>query len=243
MLKRQTFVWFVRGFVITIAAGLAITLLAAPRLSWAQGGDLNLFGLSAPSESVVAPGTDDPAGLAPAAAPPPTHGGPGSNAAALVQGDPPVEPGTDILAPTGDYNSPLTIAAAQFIHDGFAPTSYWFSFADGYIRGANNLQNACMEAPVYLPNGAVLDSFYAYLLDNDASLNVTVNLRRVRTLTGVGEVLGDVSTSGQPNTIQYLGDTTISPNNVSDLYAYYITTCLNSDNIRLYGVRIFYHMP
>ena len=147
------------------------------------------------------------------------------------------------LGPQGNEftSSPLMIPAAAFVYDGYAPTSYWFSFADGYLAG-NSEANGCMEAAVYLPSLAHLDGFYVYLYDNDAGTNVTATLHRVRTTTGVGQVLATVSTNGADTNIQYLGTNNVNPDDVSNLYAYYVTTCLSSANTRLYGARVFYHI-
>lgn len=98
----------------------------------------------------------------------------------------------------------------------------------------------CIRAPVYLPPTAAISSFFAYVYDNDATITVTVSLQRVRTLTGMYDLLGQVSTSGADTIIHYIGDDTIDFSLVDNKHAYYLTTCLKTWDTRLYAVRIFY---
>jgi hypothetical protein len=141
-------------------------------------------------------------------------------------------------------SSPLVIPAADFSDDGYDPDSFFFLFGGGYVTGTA-ADYGCLKAPAYLPRGATVTSVYAYLYDNDGARSAYVNLRRVRNMTGVQETMASVSTSGYANStsIRYLGDTTISPDEVDNLYSYYVTTCLGSSGIRLYAVRIFYTTP
>jgi hypothetical protein len=203
------------------------------------------------------PGTDDPTGRAPVTAGSVVDSGePHSNEAMIIADAPPHAPGTD--DPAGDtagieaasevaaqgYSSPLVIPAADFSDDGWDPDSFFLSFGGGYVTGTA-AGYGCLKAPAYLPHGATVTSVYAYLYDNDGARSAYADLRRVRNMTGVQETMASVSTSGYANStsIRYLGDTTISPNGVDNLYSYYVTTCVGSSGIRLYAVRIFYAGP
>lgn len=242
MSKRQKFAWYVGGFVLTIAVALAISLLAAPQIGLAQEGSPNLleflgrFKSEAVAPDAVAPeALGDPDALVPM----PKDIG----ADALVEGAKSGGPNAERLTPLAvESSNYLVIPAAAFMSDGYWPNSSFMYFYGGYIRGANSAHYGCVEAPVYLPYGATIDALYAYLYDNDASWSTGVELHRVRTMTGIHDYLGAVYTSGYHNYIQYIGDTTISPSFVDSIYyEYYVTTCLDSNYHRLYGVRIHWH--
>jgi hypothetical protein len=141
--------------------------------------------------------------------------------------------------------APLVIPAAAFTSDGFNPDGFFFSFGGGYINGHGT---ACLKAPVYLPKGAVVDRVYASIYDN-ASGNVSVNLRRVNRSTGATNVMASMSTTSDSTAIQNRPDLSINyPKIEYPTYAYYATTCLNDANHRLYSVRVYYaeywvHLP
>jgi hypothetical protein len=134
--------------------------------------------------------------------------------------------------------SPLVIPAAAFTSDGGDPDGFYFSFGGGYINGDGT---AFLKTPAYLPKGAIVYQVYASLYDN-ASGNVTVNLRRVNRSTGATNVMASVSTSSNSTSIQQRGDTSISYPDISyPTYAYYLTTYLGHANQRIYSVSIYYH--
>ena len=251
MQHKDSLVWFVRGF-----AGMAlIALLAAPLLvpnhGWGQaagstgkqaatvtppnlremGADGGLLG------STIRLDTKDPGYNTSAL----------SGLASALETDN-FQPGEDSLATSGNYSSPLVIPAADFTSTGTNPGSTFFFFGDeqnpngGYVRG-NASGDGCLKAPAYLPDAALVDSFYAYVYDDESTYTVSVGLNRVRLSTGIHNLMANVATTGMTDTIQYLGDVTVNPNEVNNLYSYYVTTCLNGDKTRLYAARIFYHLP
>ena len=140
--------------------------------------------------------------------------------------------------------SPLVVPAADFVSDGYAPNSTFFYFTGGYVGGIGTKPvpgAGCIRAPVYLPPTASITGFFAYIYDNDPANNVTVSLQRVRTLTGLYDLIGQVSTSGEdPNNIKYIGNNAINFGFVDNKHAYYLTTCLKTRDTRLYAVRVFY---
>jgi hypothetical protein len=143
----------------------------------------------------------------------------------------------------GFFTSPLVVPAAEFVSDGYYPSSTFFDSTGGYVRGVGTVAvsgGGCLRASVYLPPKAAIKSFYAYVYDNDADNEVTVTFQRIRTMTGVYDELGQVSTSSANTQIHSLGDETIAHNFTDNLHAYYLTTCLKTQNTRLYAVRIFY---
>jgi hypothetical protein len=134
---------------------------------------------------------------------------------------------------------PLVIPAAAFRSDGLRPGGYTFWFPFGYMQGSTG---DCVMAPAYLPQGAVIFEMFASVYDNDAANNVTVNLRRLNRDTGAVDLIGSLNTTGTSTAIQTPYDSTIMNPVVSyPYYAYYVSTCLETSNTRLYSVRIWYY--
>jgi hypothetical protein len=139
--------------------------------------------------------------------------------------------------PAGPGLSLLVIPAAAFSSDGGFPDGFFFDFETGYLRGDNF---ACLKAPVYLPQGAVVDSVYASLYDN-ADGTVAVTLRRVDVVSGSMDIMAAAGTTTDSTSIQQTEDITVSYREVTyPRYAYFLTTCLNSADHRVYSVRIYY---
>jgi hypothetical protein len=133
--------------------------------------------------------------------------------------------------------SPLVVPAAAFTSDGGDPDGFHFDFAGGYVNGDGT---ACLKAPVHLPAGAVVNSVYASLYDN-APGNIMVNLRRIDVSTGANDVVATLGTESDSTAIQHLNDSDIDHAYiVYPDYAYYLTTCLNYADHRLYSVRVYY---
>ena len=174
------------------------------------------------------------------------NGGSRSNWDALVPADPSSQASeSDELNQPGaagdrmGYTSPLIIPAADFSSDGVDPDGFFFNFV-GYVDGNGT---ACLKAPAYLPNGATVVSVYASLYDNTTS-DIGLNLRRVNITNGESDVMGSLATSSSGTSLQQRYDTSIDYPVISyPTYAYYVTTCLNSVDHRLYSVRIYYTGP
>ena len=138
------------------------------------------------------------------------------------------------------YGSPLVVPASDFSSDGNDPDGFYFDFAGGYVNGNGT---ACLKAPAYLPAGAAVTSVYASIYDNAAG-NVMVNLRRVNVSSGSSDAMASFGTESDSTAIQQRGDTVINyPEVIHPDYAYYLTTCLNYADHRLYSVRIYYTGP
>ena len=150
---------------------------------------------------------------------------------------------------TGDsapeaYQSPLVIPAAEFTSDGNNQVGdYFFSFPGGYVLGSDPTGASCLQAPVYLPQGATVTSLYASVLDNTNMGNIFLNLYRVDNYTAdnvvrMAEVLTqDAVTNSGIVTISDL--TVLSPGVVYPNFSYYVGACLDN-NVRLYAARIYY---
>lgn len=145
-------------------------------------------------------------------------------------------PQTDGLEGFGG-SSPLVIPAAAFTSDGNDPDGFYFDFAGGYVNGDGT---ACLKAAAHLPHGATVTSVHASLYDN-ASGNIMVNLRRVDEVSGSSDVMVSFGTAVNGTSIQQVADESINFPEVSyPGYAYYVTTCLNYAEHRLYAVQIYY---
>ncbi len=106
--------------------------------------------------------------------------------------------------------------------------------------------HGCMKAPAYLPHGATVTDLFASVYDNDGSEDIQVNLYRLDNYAGGTTVMASVATTGPFTSvnIESLHDDTISDATVTyPNYSYYVTTCVDAANIRLYSVRIYYSGP
>lgn len=138
--------------------------------------------------------------------------------------------------------APVMVPAAAFVSDGFQPDSFFFPFGGGYFQGdANNY--GCMEAPIYIPQGAKVMEVFASVYDNDVARGISIAVRRVDNFSGGTDILASMSTTG-PDAfagVQVISDITVLDNLITyPDYSYYVTTCLGSGDIRLYSVRLYF---
>ncbi len=137
----------------------------------------------------------------------------------------------------------LVIPSGAFINSGgLSEGSTNFYGTNGYIRG-NGSGFGCVSAPAFLPIGATVTSLYVSYIDDDASVDMTVGLRRVRHTTGApanSTTLAVVESSLSSSNIRVSGTATIIDPVVSNSYSYYVSTCLANANLKLYSVRIYY---
>jgi hypothetical protein len=102
----------------------------------------------------------------------------------------------------------------------------------------------CVKAPAYLPQGAKITDVWASVIDNDTTYNISINLNRVNNYSGLTEILASLNSSGASASIVTPYDYTITNPWVGDYnYSYYVTTCLLSQNTKLYSVRIWFEGP
>lgn len=120
-----------------------------------------------------------------------------------------------------------------------------FVVADGYITTGDYTSGAgCACAPAALPNGATAVSIVAWLVDNDAAADFTVQLKR-RAASGAGPAatMAAVTTSGSGSTVTPYPDFTVDfPAIDIDGYSYFLEFCSWSASglHRLYAVSIGY---
>jgi len=102
----------------------------------------------------------------------------------------------------------------------------------------------CLKAPAYLPSGVTVTDIFATVYDNDVTFQSIVHLRRTDNFDGTTDLMATAMSAGTSTALQVLSDSTIDfPNIVYPDYSYYVTTCVESSNIRLYSVRIYFDLP
>ncbi len=247
-MKHSLLKWFMRGCMLCLAALVLVGSLALAQRSQAQG--IENPNLNTPRDAPAQPGggpaTDIPLtaqGVQAAQGEPPTNEAwmAARGQESQPESQPPLPEGQVTLMAGGSYASPLTISAAEFRTDGGAPDGYYFQFAGGYLRGKDGVF-ACMQAPVYLPNGAHVTELWMSAVDNYNGYDLYVDLNRVSNATGgPSERMAGVNTSGYSTAVQNPGDTTISFPDVNyPYYSYFLSMCFEYQAIKLYSVRIYF---
>ncbi len=138
-------------------------------------------------------------------------------------------------------SSPLVIPAAAFSTKGNNAESHNFVWFAGFVKGTA-LSGGCIQAPVYLPRWARVSEMWTSFIDADGSNDAIVTLTR-RSNSTLGDVddMASASTSGSATTVRTFHDITISdPLVMLPDYSYYVTTCLASENLKLYSVRLYF---
>ncbi len=246
-MKHGLFKWFLRGFMLCLGALVLVSSFALTRSGQAQG-------------------IDNPNRNTPRDAPAQQTGGPLTDIPQVAQGGPAVQgelptneewmashslemkPASQpqLLEGQATINAggslpPLTIPAADFRTDGGNPDGYYFLFAGGYLRGLDT-EGACMQAPVYLPNGVTVTEFWMSAIDNYNGYDLYVALNRVSNASGTpSEEMAAVNTYGNYTYVQNPGDTTIAYPVVDyPYYSYFLSMCLQYQTIKLYSLRVYY---
>ena len=84
-----------------------------------------------------------------------------------------------LLPAVGENTASVLVPAADFVDDGFTAQDYVYDETGGYIYSGGDTYT-CMQAPLYLPDGATVSTFGGYVVDNDASGRIQdIELRRV----------------------------------------------------------------
>ena len=138
-------------------------------------------------------------------------------------------------------SSPLVIPAAAFSTKGNNAESHNFIWFAGFVKGTA-LAGGCIQAPVYLPRWAQVYEMWVSMIDDDGSYDASVILTR-RSNTTLGDVddMALASTSGSATAVRTFSDITVNePLVMLPDYSYYVTTCLASENLKLYSVRLYY---
>ncbi|MCD4749229.1 MAG: hypothetical protein K8R59_07635 [Thermoanaerobaculales bacterium] len=143
------------------------------------------------------------------------------------------------------YFSPMVIPAAAFINDGVNIDG--FEFHNGALIG-NGVDMVNMVAPVYLPQGATIHSFRAYLYDNDNDCDGTYEdidlfLNRTSLVTGAIQPIAIATSVGASGSMQFVPTHTLYTSAATvnnDSYQYWIHMRICSLSHRLKAVVIEY---
>lgn len=144
-----------------------------------------------------------------------------------------------------DATAVIVVSASAFSSDGYyVHDDFFFDFNGGYMRGTDSTHNyGCVKSGVQIPNFVFINSYSATAYDNEAGTkeDAYIALWRVNKDTGKATRVAQLTTTGMSDAIQVLSTTAIS-GRITQLpgYAYYVTACLPSADIRLYSVRISY---
>jgi len=141
-----------------------------------------------------------------------------------------------------EYDSPLFIPAADFRTDGEFPEAQYYSPA-GYWQG-DDLGGVFLMAPVWLPDGADIDSVWQFAADNDddgLNEDIFMGMRRVDNYTGEASGIAGMSTSGESGNMQ-------TPHELNPTfpivdypgYAYWLWVQVCSTDHEVYGAMVFY---
>ncbi len=166
-----------------------------------------------------------------------------------------------------DNSGVEVVPGAAFVHTGelnnnTQANDWFFLFADqnpafggGYLLNDSATNQVCLAAPVYLPEGSVINSFTAYLFDNFGPNNVTIYFDRTFVDGGWDELAQVQSING--GSIQALTDPSIlntgGANVVQSFYNYHLDFCLPAASgrynagfgadIRVLGAQVNYIPP
>jgi hypothetical protein len=254
-MKHFRFSTSIKWFALLVILGMLI--LWATFRSQAQDleqGDVNAIFpgiVSAPGSPFVYPSGEANSPPSGHVLPGSTSGRPGANLPGEMNSAKPdlviTDPNADVQEQITRLNglppgSSLVVPAADFTADSNGRT-WFFGFNSAYIY-PNSASGYCGIAPLYLPQGATITAFTAYVYDNDASYGVSVSLYPKQLgSTTIATASADVSSSIQSTNLQALVDTTISPAIIDNVnYTYHVGVCMwgADNNSRFYAVQVNY---
>ncbi|MFN2197805.1 MAG: hypothetical protein ACK2UW_16920 [Anaerolineales bacterium] len=169
----------------------------------------------------------------------------------LQAADSPAEPDTpetvrQPAAPGFTGGDTFSIPASAFGPDGVNPMSANMVFEMGPLLGGGggylvgNARNyGCVQAPIYLPDGQIVQNLNANVYDNDSNRSVVVRLQRVARTNGLIQEMAAVAsgTSFAEDAVVRLSSVSINQARIdNDNYQYFVNTCLTSSQTALYTV-------
>lgn len=138
-------------------------------------------------------------------------------------------------------DSPMVISAAAFATNGNHDGTYYYHPFEGHMQGKSTT-DGCVQAPLYLPEGAEISQLIASIIDEDSGADVYVSLMRSDNYAyHDADTLGTANTGGSTASMQTPSDTTIShPLVTYPRYHYWVQLCLPSMDTKLYSVRVYF---
>jgi hypothetical protein len=141
----------------------------------------------------------------------------------------------------GSHVAVIPGAAFRFTgaSSGESPT---FSILNGYWTG--NTSNApCLTAPVYLPPNVIIKQVSVTFYNNDSAPSTAfwMTLYRVENYSGQVTIMTDLTSTTKSTQVLRINSPSVYGGEVEyPTYQYYLATCLNSAQIRLYSARVAY---
>ena len=140
------------------------------------------------------------------------------------------------------YTSPLVISAADFSADGFNPDSMFFSFGGGYWTGDSENYGCMIALFICLPMQPLARCLYRCMTATQPEISPSMCDASI--ISTVAATQASASSSGDFAGVQVISDITIDNAIVQHPdYSYYATTCLLSESLRLYSLRLYYTEP
>ncbi|MEM7561407.1 MAG: hypothetical protein AAF353_00015 [Pseudomonadota bacterium] len=142
-----------------------------------------------------------------------------------------------------EFVNPVVVPPAAF---GPAAGTPVYIYGNGLWAGDNN-GDACVAAPVYLPNGVTITQTVSRVLDNSDDNNITVTLVTSDLVAGgtateiLGSTIDRVSIPLAQDVIQSEFFVTGTVDTTQKTYT--IVACLKDENIGILGVRVFFETP
>ena len=137
------------------------------------------------------------------------------------------------LAPNA--GTKVSVPAAAFI-----PFRNDFSYHNtGKYLSMEGSANGIFTAPVYLPGTKTVTQVNLYAED-ESNDNLCVTLYLVSSVDGTEENMGSVCSSGNEAGVRTFSITNIDPDKVTPSKGLYIWANFPDQNVRLYGVRVFF---
>jgi hypothetical protein len=140
----------------------------------------------------------------------------------------------------------LTIPANAF-RPGTSTLAYWSSPYDGAYT---NVDNGSLDAPVLLPEGALITKIKYHVRDTHASVNLTMQLRGALQPSGsdMGAAVSSMNSSGTPGNVTLTHDLSVMPHVVHDDTSYFVRVTspgwgTAAGDLRIKGVEISYILP
>ncbi len=151
---------------------------------------------------------------------------------------------TDYFYPTA-VTKILSISNKSFTVEGTTALATSGGSSGKRVQTGNPILAATLSAGVEFPNGATITQVDAFVIDNDATYDVSVQLVRGTHASITPITMTVISSTGQNASVQNLSDNTVVPatqviNN--DLYFYYLTFQTQEANLNmaLLSFRIYY---
>lgn len=150
--------------------------------------------------------------------------------------------GSEVNSQMQTARSPIVIPAAAFRVDS-SNREWFFGFNSAYLYPTGS-SAYCGIAPLYLPDGAEVTGFAAYLYDNDAIQSATAYLfAKPFASLASATMMASVQTTAQSADVQTLSAASILSAPIDNSRnTYHIGVCLwgADSNMRLYAVKVEY---